>query len=665
VTWISRLCETYDNCSSIAWDAEDATSLIPIGHTTQNASVEIVINQNGKFLSARVLDKPEVVTVIPCTEKSANRTGKTTDENIAPHPLFDKLQYVAGDYSAYVSSKQSGFDLYIDQLQKWCESPYSHDMILAILSYVSKKTMMADLIRAKIFPLDTSGNIPEKWPGDPKQKPEIFKHTGIPTDAFVRFCVEIPGVADSRVWMNKDVRQKYVNYYLSTFSTSNICYATGEKAPIARFSAGKIRNIGDKAKLISSNDKEGFTFRGRFATADQAMCMSYDASQKFINALKWLIAKQGYRNGDQVIVAWGTRDENLPSVCGDFWDSDQSTSGEEVPPDTKEEFVSRLNKAILGYSVSLKDSSNVVVMGLDSATKGRLSITYYRDLIGSEFLKRIERWQISCSWYPIYRSSASSREKKGLKAFCGTPVPVDIAIAAYGNDMSDHLKKATLLRLLPSIVDGISLPWDIVSSVAIRASRPASMGPAEYNKTLGVACALIRKFYNDKENTKNPFERYDEVWKMDLDHLSADRNYLFGRLLAYARKIEELSVKSSGNTPRQTNAERAMPRLHKYPARTWSELYQKLLPYMAKFRTASPDTLGNRYEAEMNAIMEGLKADPAGFDDTPLTPLYLLGYQSQLNQFEIERKEAIARKKSREEAERAAQTGSIEGDDGK
>lgn len=659
MSWISRLCETYDNCSSLAWSAEDATSLIPIGHTTQNASVEITLNPDGKFLSARVLDKPETVTVIPCTEDSANRTNT----KLAPHPLFDKLQYVAGDYPAYVSSKKSGFDLYADQLQKWCQSPYSHEMIQAILSYVLKKTVMADLIQAKILPVDTSGKIPEKWSGDPKQKPGIFKHTGIPTDAFVRFCVEIPGV-DSRVWMNKDVRQKFVNYYLSTFSTFDICYATGEKTLIARFSAKKIRNIGDQAKLISFNDKEGFTFRGRFANVDQAMRMGYDASQKSISALKWLIAKQGYRNGDQVIVAWGTRDEVLPSVCGDFWDSYQSTLDEDVLPDTKEEFVSRLNKAISGYSVNLKDNSNVVVMGLDSATKGRLAITYYRDLSGSEFLKRIERWQMSCSWYPIYRSGASSRKKAGLNVFCGAPVPVDIAVAAYGKNMNDHLKKATVLRLLPCIVDGKPLPWDIVSSVAIRASRPASMEPLEYNKTLGIACALVRKFYNDKENTRNPFERYDEVWKMDLDRLSIDRNYLFGRLLAYARKIEELSIRSNGSSPRQTNAERAIPRFHKHPARTWSELYQKLLPYMAKFRTTGPDALGNRYEAEMNAVMEGLKTDSAGFSDVTLTPLYLLGYQSQLNQFEIERKEAIARKEAREKAERASQASSQNGVDG-
>jgi CRISPR-associated protein Csd1 len=661
VSWISRLCETYDYCSEVAWNARDATSLIPIGHTTQNASVEIIINRDGKFLSARVLDKSDITTVIPCSEDSANRTSK----KLAPHPLFDKLQYVAGDYPTYVSSKKSGFDLYVEQLRMWCESQYSHEMVQAILSYVLKKTLIADLIQVKILPVDDSGKILEKWLGDPRQKPEIFKHAGVPTDAFVRFCVEIPGLAEARVWLNQEVRQKFVDYYLNTFSTSDICYATGKMSSIARFSAGKIRNIGDKAKLISSNDNDGFTFRGRFTNADQAMCMSYVASQKSVNALKWLIAKQGYRNGDQVIVSWGTRDEALPSVCGDFWDSYLSTSDENVLPDTKEEFVSRLNKAISGYSTNLKDNSNVVVMGLDSVTKGRLSITYYRDLSGSELLKRIERWQISCSWYPICRRKKTLNKRLALEAFCGAPVPIDIAMAAYGEDLNAPLKKKTILRLLPCIVDGKPLPWDIVASVATRVSRPSSMELLEYNKSLGVACALVRKFYNDRKNTRNPFEHYNEVWKMDLDCLSEDRNYLFGRLLAYARKIEELSIRSSGGSPRQTNAERAMPRFHKLPARTWSELYQKLLPYMAKFRTTGPDALGNRYESEMNAIMESLKVDPAGFNDASLTPLYLLGYQSQLNHFEIERKEAIARKKLKEEAERAVQVNSINGEDKK
>jgi hypothetical protein len=94
-----------------------------------------------------------------------------------------------------------------------------------------------------------------------------------------------------------------------------------------------------------------------------------------------------------------------------------------------------------------------------------------------------------------------------------------------------------------------------------------------------------------------------------------------------------------------------IPRFRQHPAETWEKLYEKLLPYMAKFRTTSPNSLGNRLEADMNAILEPFKLQPDGFSDEVLTPIYLLGYQSQLTQFDKERKEAIAKKTARQEAE--------------
>ena len=51
----------------------------------------------------------------------------------------------------------------------------------------------------------------------------------------------------------------------------------------------KIRNEGDGAKLISSNDEKNFTFRGRFSDKSQAFSIGYEDSQKAHNALKWSI----------------------------------------------------------------------------------------------------------------------------------------------------------------------------------------------------------------------------------------------------------------------------------------------------------------------------------------------------------------------------------------
>lgn len=641
MSWISRLCETYDNCSAGVLKAETEKDLLPIGHTTQYAQIEIVLDAHGNFRSARVLDnnkandKNEAFTIIPCTEDSANRTS-----GLEPHPLFDKLQYVAGDYSTYVRDKESGFDVYETYLQQWCDSPYSHPMIRAVLSYVQKRTMIADLISAKVLYLSESGDIMEKWTGTDEEKPLLFRQTDHPADAFVRFCVEIPGMPDSRVWVNEEVRERFIAYYTHAFPNTGTCYVTGKtNVPVSRKSAGKIRNAGDRAKIISSNDLTGFTFKGRFVSPDQAMALSYEASQKSVNALKWLVAKQGYRNGDQVIVAWGTRDEPLPSICGDGVDLlDELMSDLDVDPDTREEFASRLNNAIAGYSAELDDNSNVTVIGLDSTNglQGRLSLTFYRELTGSEFLKRILRWHTTCAWYPLfrfYRDSDGSKDR--WIRFRGAPSPTDIAVAAYGPGLNDKLKKATVERLLPCIVDGKPLPRDLVEAASMRASRPFAMERWEFNRTLGVACALIRKYYNDTMNDRTSLEEYREVWSVELDLTNTDRSYLFGRLLAYARKIEEYSLYLGGTDARQTNAERFMLQFRKHPDKTWDLLYQKLLPYLSRFRTKSPESFGNRCEAGMNAVMDALRSS-GGFTGEPLGPTYLLGYQSQMNQFETE-----------------------------
>ena len=75
--------------------------------------------------------------------------------------------------------------------------------------------------------------------------------------------------------------------------------------PTAKHNKG-IRFPGDGAKLISSNDKEGFTFRGRFDKPAECLSIGYAASQKAMNALRWLIRRQGYLvDKSRVFLAWG------------------------------------------------------------------------------------------------------------------------------------------------------------------------------------------------------------------------------------------------------------------------------------------------------------------------------------------------------------------------
>ena len=98
MAWLKTLAETYDVYAHLAGvEDNDQAVLLPISHSTFNAQIEVTIDANGKFLDAKKLDKGRgAVTIIPVTEDSATRSS-----GVAPHPLCDKLCYIAGDYTVY------------------------------------------------------------------------------------------------------------------------------------------------------------------------------------------------------------------------------------------------------------------------------------------------------------------------------------------------------------------------------------------------------------------------------------------------------------------------------------------------------------------------------------------------------------------------------------
>jgi CRISPR-associated protein Csd1 len=159
-----------------------------------------------------------------------------------------------------------------------------------------------------------------------------------------------------------------------------------------------------------------------------------------------------------------------------------------------------------------------------------MAIRFYRELTGSEFLDRVQSWHDvndGCTWY--------QRLDKDM-VFFGAPSPRDIAEAAYGVyreekgqrtlHIDEKLRRATVERLLPCIVDGTPIPRDLVESCVRRASNRNGFELWEWENALGIACALYR--YRNKER------RYS----MTLERDRKTRDYLYGRLLALAERME-------------------------------------------------------------------------------------------------------------------------------
>lgn len=629
--WLDHCISVFDGNPAFVGKMEPGlVPLVPISHTTQKVNIEVALTGRGDFVRARVLRPDEMNTIIPCTEKSSARTS-----GLAPHPLFDKLQYIAGDYVQYGGGKKKfGYEEYMKRLQDWCSSPYAHPYVQAVYTYLQKKCLIHDLSEYKILPLNQDGSLMKNWKGGKENAPAIFQNMDkdkTAFDSFVRFSVN-----EVRLCDDPDVWKSFQDYMEEELQKEDYCYAEGKKTKISELSPYKVRNAGDRAKLISSNDTTNFTFRGRFLTAGEAMAIGYEATQKAHSALRWLISRQGTPYGEEIILTWGMGNEPLPSSQSDTLDMVQQGWDEfgfdrndaAAVTKTEESFAKAFNKVIQGYKERIPANASISVIALDAAVPGRLAIRYYRELQGSRFLERIEDWHRKFRWKLEYRKAElKPGEKPEQVSFIGAPAPLAIIEAAYGEKADDKLKKQAIERILPCIIDGKNIPVDIMKSAVYRATASVSLEFWEANKVRSIACALVCGYY----------ARKGESITMGLDKNCSDRSYVFGRILACAEQVERHGQRLSGadTGTRVTNAERLMVAFTKRPKHTTDLLHTKLRPYLDRIHTKS--NYGSRAYLTMLSLLDRL--GPEAFTDEPLSEKYLLGYASQKLAFMEKNKE--------------------------
>lgn len=614
MSWLLNLYETYqanlDRVGEIQkkYNGQEYT-LLPVSHTTQNAHIEVHVTEEGEFHSAAVIDKNDMSTLIPCTEDSANRAGS----KIAPYPLHDKLSYVAGDFVAYGGSikKEEPFSYYIKQLKEWADSPKSIPKVKSIYTYLSKRRLIQDLVQEGILHTDANGQLLGAWDKKAEsilgEKPSLFSIiAGGQESAFIRFNVYSSNKILIKVWKDPEIYDSFIRFYSDLLGEEDYCYVTGELMPSTDKHANKIRNAGDKAKLISANDTSGFTFRGRFNKAGEVANISYDVSQKAHNALKWLINHQGKVIDQRVFLVWGNDKIDTPDPADDSFSIyslglTPSSKKAEMKSFTNEEFANEVAKALDGYHNDLSTKANVNILVLDSATTGRLAILNYRNMNKELYLNRLKKWHVTCTWLHRYRKN----EENETVQFYGAPSTKDIAFAAYGPKANEKVVKGLMERMLPCIIDERKIPLDIVKSAFHRASNPVSMEKWEWEKTLSITCALINK---------------QEGYKVALDSENNDRDYLFGRLLAVADVLERRAL--SSDETRSTNAIRYMNSFSKHPARTWKTIQESLQPYQARLGTK-----GLYLSKLIDEVASNL--DVEDFNNKPLSGKYLLGFYSQ------------------------------------
>lgn len=632
MSWMEKLYETYNQCARTD-NLQSNVPLAPPFHGIQQAHIEVVLDEDGNFRRARVIEREN--TVIPVTEKSA--TARTSA--VVPHPICDYVKYCAGDYKEAGEKINKHAEEYLDQLKKWCDSPHAHPKAIAVLQYVQKKLLLHDLIEEGVLPIASNGTLLDRWEAG-KEKSALFRQLmpdkGIykPQNAFIRWIVESRSDLVSEVWKDRSLQRAWNDYCNAGAAATGLCMVTGAEQVLATKHPKGVRGGRDGAKLISwkKEDESDFIYLGRLLEASQVLGVGREVTQKAHSALRWIIDRQGYRNGLQVFFAWAVAGKPVPDPFQDsyklFLAADEAalgdTTGDEDPSkanvgDVGQAFAWRLKKAIAGYRARLDLTDGIVVMGLDSATPGRTAITFYRELTGFEFLDRVQAWHEACAWHQY---GADPESKKTLR-FIGAPSPKDIAEAAYGRQVEgksgEKLRKGTVERLLPCIIDGRPIPRDLVESAVRRTCNRTAFKKdkngreREWEKNLGIACALFRGHHRERS------------YQMTLERGRKSRDYLFGCLLAVADRIEGRALYLA-DEPRDTSAAKLMQRFADRPYSTWRTIELSLTPYKTRLRSKDPFFLHEK-EKLLDEIVCSLGQDFT--IDKPLSGEFLLGYHCQ------------------------------------
>ena len=495
-----KAVETYDNMVGLvgAESEERKAVLAPVGFITTGVRIVITLTEDGDFVKAEQIfdtftdnkgktQKQDKKIIIPATEKSA---GRTSSAKSTPHPLCDKLMYLCRE------NKES-YNAYLAQLQDWCDFDFFCPKIKAILEYVKKGTIQADASSVD----------------------------GVKKDDFVCWRVLSADCSEpEEIWKSPSVIDSYVSYCQSKVNASPekvLCYISGEQTTPAQQHLKGVVSSSANAKLISANDSENFTYRGRFLTGSDALTVGFLSSQKAHNALKWLVANDGVSFGNRWMICWNPKGKKNPNPLGSLF---PNFAANEKPTPTNYRDI--LAMIVHGYKKELELDDETVTAVFEAATNGRLSVCYYSEMKEYDFLEQLRFWDETTAWlHPNFGVTS--------------PILRDIINAAYGVlrtgenmqtvETDEKVFSGAMQRLLLCRLEKSPFPADMMRCAVEKCSSLHLYDEENRKKQLFTTCAIIKKYR---------YDRFKEECNMALEPEKKDRSYQYGRLLAVLEKAE-------------------------------------------------------------------------------------------------------------------------------
>lgn len=586
---LQKLVETYDVMADKyagLYIKNMREPLAPVSHALQNAQIEIMIDEKGEFLDATVVPKKENRTLIPVTLKSANRSS-----NKSPHPFAEQLEYLSG-------FDKKIWESYLDQLEAWNASAYGNKYTVAVFSYIRKGQIIHDLYGKDILESEAKEDMDKK-----KIQSTVYKK------CLVRWKIKENSTGDIiETWKSKDMFHDFISYYntiLCKKSSKGLCMVTGENVPLTELHAKNIFPLQSGAKLVSSNDKQEFTFRGTYIKeAVDLLSVGYEASQKSHNMLRWLLNNFGVIVGNKMYLYWCPQGKYVPSPFEEIENDEDTISDKEV-----------LFRSIFQSDIEdLSEKDHVVVASFESMTTGRVALTYYTEVPANDFVRKIANWRESLvptdtSWRPslyMITKYAYGVERNGK---------VEITNGTYVKHLGE---------LLQCELFGMPFSLSLKNILITKASSPKKYKSLKNRRYITYIAALItRKYINDRAGK--------EVYTMTLDLDNTDINYLMGRLLAVYEKAELDTYTTEELKCRIPNAVRYHTMYAQRPAATLLVLRRKIAPYLNKLKRKK-NNLYIKYQELFHEIFEKMDGKDEKLMEK-LTDAYILGYYHQKESF--------------------------------
>ena len=114
---------------------------------------------------------------------------------------------------------------------------------------------------------------------------------------------------------------------------------------------------------------------------------------------------------------------------------------------------------------------------------------------------------------------------------------------------------------------------------------------------------------------------------MALELERTSRDYLYGRLLAIADRLEGRALKLAGEKKRETAAARLMQRFADRPHSTWRTIEIQLTPYIVRLRNIDPGFLFVM-KKQLDDVTVAFNTEDFN-RDTALSGEFLLGFHCQ------------------------------------